>query len=114
MSSDFEPGRRDKDYRVWVYFDKKDKSKVAELDPAALKRRVKHNIFTATKYDYNIKEEYLSELEAVGVEIKNQSRWLNAVSLVVDINQIELIQKLPFVKKSNLSGSTKKESYPKR
>lgn len=99
VSSDFEPGRRDKDYRVWVYFDKKDKSKVAELDPAALKRRVKHNIFTATKYDYNIKEEYLSELEAVGVEIKNQSRWLNAVSLVVDINQIELIQKLPFVKK---------------
>ena len=99
VSSDFEPGRRGKEYRVWVYFDKKDKSIFTELDPAALKRRVKHNIFTATKYDSNIKEEYIKELEAVGAEIKNQSRWLNAVSLVVDINQIELIQKLPFVKK---------------
>ena len=99
VSSDFEPGRRGKEYRVWVYFDKKDKSIITELDPAAIKRRVKHNIFTATKYDSNIKEEYIKELEAVGAEIKNQSRWLNAVSLVVNINQIELIQKLPFVKK---------------
>ena len=99
VSSDFEPGRRGKEYRVWVYFDKKDKSIFTEFDPAAIKRRVKHNIFTATKYDSNIKEEYIKELEAVGAKIKNQSRWLNAVSLVVDINQIELIQKLPFVKK---------------
>ena len=99
VSSDFEPGRRGKEYRVWVYFDKKDKSIFTEFDPAAIKRRVKHNIFTATKYDSNIKEEYIKELEAVGAEIKNQSRWLNAVSLVVDIYQIELIQKLPFVKK---------------
>ena len=97
--SDFEAGRRGEEYRVWVYFDKKDKSIVTELDPAAIKRRVKHNIFNATKYDYNIQEEYIRELEAVGAEIKNQSRWLNAVSAVVDINQIELIQKLPFVKK---------------
>ena len=51
VSSDFEPGRRGIEYRVWVYFDKKDKSKVAELNPAAVKRREKHNIFTATKYD---------------------------------------------------------------
>jgi subtilisin family serine protease len=99
VPSDFEPGRRGIEYRVWVYFDKKDKSIVAELDPVTIKRREKHNIFTATKYDYNIQGKYIRELEAVGAEIKNQSRWLNAVSLVADINQIELIQKLPFVKK---------------
>ena len=99
VSSDFEAGRRGKEYRVWVYFDKKDKSKVTKLDPAAIKRRVKHNIFTATKYDYNIQEEYIRKLIEVGAEIKNQSRWLNAVSLIVDSNELELIQKLSFVKK---------------
>ena len=99
VSSDFEAGRRGKEYRVWVDFDKKDKSKVNELDPAAIKRRVKHNIFTATKYDYNIQEEYIRKLVEVGAEIKNQSRWLNAVSLIVNINELELIQKLSFVKK---------------
>ena len=99
VSSDFEAGRRGKEYRVWVYFDKKDKSKVTKLDPAAIKRRVKHNIFTATKYDYNIQEEYIRKLVEVGAEIKNQSRWLNAVSLIVDSNELELIQKLSFVKK---------------
>ncbi|MDA9946885.1 S8 family peptidase [Candidatus Marinimicrobia bacterium] len=99
VSSDFEAGRRGKEYRVWVYFDKKDKSKVTKLDPAAIKRRVKHNIFTATKYDYNIQEQYIRKLVEVGAEIKNQSRWLNAVSLIVDSNELELIQKLSFVKK---------------
>jgi len=99
VSLDFEAGRRGKEYRVWVYFDKKDKSKVTKLDPAAIKRRVKHNIFTATKYDYNIQEEYIRKLVEVGAEIKNQSRWLNAVSLIVDSNELELIQKLSFVKK---------------
>ena len=99
VSLDFEAGRRGKEYRVWVYFDKKDKSKVTKLDPTAIKRRVKHNIFTATKYDYNIQEEYIRKLVEVGAEIKNQSRWLNAVSLIVDSNELELIQKLSFVKK---------------
>lgn len=99
VSSDFEAGRRGEEYRIWVYFDKKDKSKVTELDPAAIKRRVKHNIFAATKYDYNIQEEYIRKLVEVGAEIKNQSRWLNAVSLIVNINELELIQKLSFVKK---------------
>lgn len=99
VSLDFEAGRRGKEYRVWVYFDKKDKSKVTKLDPAAIKRRVKHNIFTATKYDYNIQEEYIRKLVEVGAEIKNQSRWLNAVSLIVNSNELELIQKLSFVKK---------------
>jgi serine protease AprX len=108
-SLDFEAGRRGDQYRVWVYFDEKSKSKVADLDPVAIKRRIKHNIHSFTKYDYDIKKDYIKKLIEIGAEIKNQSRWLNAVSLIVNINELELIQKLSFVKKIEAVRQHKKK-----
>ena len=108
-SLDFEAGRRGDQYRVWVYFDEKSKSKVADLDPVAIKRRIKHNIHSVTKYDYDIKKDYIKKLIEIGAEIKNQSRWLNAVSLIVNINELELIQKLSFVKKIEAVRQHKKK-----
>ena len=108
-SLDFEAGRRGDQYRVWIYFDEKSKSKVADLDPVAIKRRIKHNIHSVTKYDYDIKKDYIKKLIEIGAEIKNQSRWLNAVSLIVNINELELIQKLSFVKKIEAVRQHKKK-----
>ena len=108
-SLDFEAGRRGDQYRVWVYFDEKSKSKVADLDPVAIKRRIKHDIHSVTKYDYDIKKDYIKKLIEIGAEIKNQSRWLNAVSLIVNINELELIQKLSFVKKIEAVRQHKKK-----
>ena len=98
-SLDFEAGRRGEEYRVWVYFDEKNKSEVADLDPVAMKRRIKHNIYSATKYDYDIKTDYIKNLVEIGAKIKNQSRWLNAASVIVNMKELRLIQKLSFVKK---------------
>ena len=97
--TDLAPGKRQKGYRIWVYFDEKDKRKIVDLDPSSIKRREKHNIHTPTKYDYQIKDAYIDAIKDVGVEIKNQSRWLNAVSVIADFEQISLIEKLSFVKK---------------
>ena len=98
-SLDFEIGRKGGEYRVWVYFDEKNKSEVVDLDPVAIKRRIKHNIYSATKYDYNIKTDYIKNIVEIGAEIKNKSRWLNAVSVIVNMKELRLIQKLSFVKK---------------
>ena len=97
--TDFAPGKREEGYRVWVYFDEKDKEKIVDLDPSSIIRREKHNIQTPTKYDYLIKDNYIDAIKNVGVNIKNQSRWLNAVSIIADIDQITLIEKFTFVKK---------------
>ena len=98
--SGLEPGKRgDDDYRVWVYFDERDQKSTIDLDPATIKRRVKHGIHGPTKYDYIIKSSYLSDLNKTGVEIKNKSRWLNAVSVIADLDQIFLIKQFPFVLK---------------
>ena len=94
-----EPGRRGDQYRVWVYFDKKDSSNIVSLDKASIKRRVKHNILEPTKHDYNLKESYIDEVREIGVKLNNQSRWLNALSITADLDKIKLISNLSYVEK---------------
>ena len=97
--TDLAPGKRQEGYRVWVYFDEKDQREIVDLDPSSIKRRGKHNIHTPTKYDYLIKDVYIDAIKGLGVEIKNQSRWLNAVSVIADLEQITIIKRFTFVKK---------------
>jgi len=94
----FEAGKRAHDsYRLWIYFDKRDPNNLINLDNAAIKRRKKHNIYIPTKYDYHINESYIKKVEKLGVVIKNKSRWLNAISVIANREQIKKIQKLSFV-----------------
>ena len=87
-TKDLEPGRRGNQYKVWVYFDKKDSSNIVSLYKASIKRRVKHNILEPTKHDYNLKESYIDEVREIGVKLNNQSRWLNAISITADLEKI--------------------------
>ena len=94
-----EAGRRGDLYKVWVYFDKKDSIKIVNLDDTSIKRRIKHNLLAPTKYDYLINQNYIDQIEKLDVEVNIQSRWLNAISVITEIEKINLIKKLPFVKK---------------
>ncbi len=96
---DLESGRRGNQYRVWVYFDKKDSSSIVSLNQASIERRIKHNIFKPTKYDYNVQKSYINEIQKIGAKVNNQSRWLNALSITADLEKIKLINNLPYVKK---------------
>jgi len=94
----FEAGKRaDDSYRLWIYFDKRELKNIIDLDRATIKRRKKHNIHTPTKYDYHINESYIKKVEKLGVIIKNKSRWLNAISVIANREQIKKIQNLSFV-----------------
>ena len=61
--TDLAPGKRQEGYRVWVYFDEKDQSKIVDLDPSSQRRREKHNIHTPTKHDYLIKDTYIDAIQ---------------------------------------------------
>ena len=106
-----EAGRRGDLYKVWVYFDKKDSKRIVDLDSASIERRLKHGIVKPTKHDYLINQSYIDRVKRLEVEIKNQSRWLNAISIIADIEKINLIKKLAFVKKIEpVYQHTKKKS----
>ena len=52
-----------------------------------------------TFYDWPVNQEYLNDIQEIGVELLTISRWLNAVSIMGTERQQEEISNLPFVKK---------------
>lgn len=88
--------------KFWVTFsDKKnstfDVNKPEEfLSPRAIERRVKQQI-PITEEDLPVNSNYLSAIENLGAEIHNQSKWLNASSIITTDSVATLIQELAFV-----------------
>jgi subtilisin family serine protease len=86
--------------KMWIYFTDKDNSgQNITLDDKAIQRRLKVDI-KDTWYDRPVAQSYIAVMEEFGAVIHNKSRWLNAVSITSDINIINEISLLPFVKKT--------------
>ncbi len=82
-----------------VYFNQKD---LTNFDPStyfdqkALERRAAMGI-AIDETDYPVKEEFVSTLASLEVEIRIVSRWLNAVVCVATEEQMAIARKFPFV-----------------
>ena len=72
---------------------------IVDLNKKELSKNRHTQVLKSNKYDYLIKDAYIDAIKDVGVEIKNQSRWLNAVSVIADLEQIALIGRFKFVTK---------------
>jgi serine protease AprX len=96
--------------KIWVFFtDKgifteKDYQKAIgdyrlKANPRVIRRmelRSKKKDFDFT--DIPVAEEYVKKIEEMGFVIKTKSKWLNAVTLFANKEQVESLSKLPFVK----------------
>ncbi len=95
-----EKGKRGDDFRVWVYFNDKSFTQKIHISNEALERRKKHSIQSDNLwYDYKVSELYKYHISALGIKIINESRWLNAVSLICESSQLDQLASLPFVDK---------------
>ena len=84
--------------KMWIYFTDKDNSgQNITLDDKAIQRRLKVDI-KDTWYDRPVAQSYIAVMEELGAVIHNKSRWLNAVSITTDGNELNEISALPFVK----------------
>lgn len=94
--------------KIWVFFtDKGVFSKSAlssalaaqkdELSERALARRAKHGVSGARISDLPVRSDYVRQVEALGAELRHESKWLNAASFEVDLDRLEEILTLPFV-----------------
>ena len=109
-----EAGSRGYYYKVWVYFDKKVDEKYITLSRKNLNLRVKNNSnFKNNWYDKKISGKYKKELESLGFQIENESRWLNAVTLKCSKSELAKISDLFFVKKIEpvIMGKTQRLKY---
>lgn len=102
---------------VWIYFT--DKGSDAELNLSfpekfltkkSIERR-KKVLFSGSLVDATdlpVNDAYVNELTQGGFELRNKSKWLNAVSGYADRNVIESIKNLSFIKKIDLVGKFSK------
>ena len=87
--------------KMWIYFTDKDNSdQNITLDDKAIQRRLKVDI-KDTWYDRPVAQSYIAVMEEMGAVIHNKSRWLNAVSITIERENINEISALNFVKKIN-------------
>ena len=77
------------------------KSAINELTDRCIERRIKNlgedNIISYE--DVPLRTDYVSNIEAVGIQIKNKLKWFNAVSAYLTQDQVKQILQLSFVEK---------------
>ncbi len=78
------------------------------LSPRAIERRKKSMGENYITYeDLPINENYVNQIENLGVKIQRKLKWFNAVSCYLDDNQLEKIKELNFVEKVETVRSLK-------
>jgi hypothetical protein len=88
--------------KYWIYFSDKDNSSYTKSEPGkfltqkAIDRRTKFNI-SINETDFPVSEQYVKELNNLGISIEVKSRWLNAVSAYLSEEQIATISQLTFI-----------------
>lgn len=96
---------------VWIFFtgkgDDLEAKRLAvrnELPNNSLKRRKKilKNDKLVTYYDIPIKKSYFENVQPFISKLRHKSRWLNAISAEVKVDQMTEIANLPFVKKLDI------------
>ena len=93
-------GKRDNHYRVWIYFHDKIGSEMSPISQRAKDRRAKSDVQSNHLwYDLEVSQIYINDILELGITIENESRWLNAVSVVCKMSDIEKIAKLKSIKK---------------
>ena len=92
-------GKRGTDsYRVWIYFSDKDGSAPIALSTKTINRRAKNGVHANNLwYDLTVSLKYINQLSSLGINLINESRWLNAVSAICSKSDLITIANLSFV-----------------
>ena len=83
----------------------------SSLDPRSINRRMKINKEELIdEFDVPVSTKYIDRIKTSGAQIRTISKWLNAVSVVASISQLDMIYSFPFVKKIESVKNGKRRS----
>ena len=97
--------------KIWIFLNDKNIAHSSDLEKAKRsfaeqltirsierrKRKMGENDFI-TYEDIPVAEKYVAAIKKIGVKVRTRSRWLNAISVEANHEQIQIIRSLPFVK----------------
>ncbi len=90
--------------KYWVYLSDKEGVSIDPytfFDAKAIQRRIKHGLPLVEESDKPIRKDYFQKVQEFSDTVTGHSRWFNALSVVVsDMKQLQNIQDLPFVLKT--------------
>ncbi len=86
--------------KYWVLLKSKNTQIEPEkyFDPHTLQRRILHKIPIIDSTDFPLNQDYYSQIVDAANKYYGQSRWLNAIAIDADLEQIDEISKYAFVK----------------
>ncbi|MEJ5263634.1 MAG: S8 family serine peptidase, partial [Ignavibacterium sp.] len=101
---------------VWIYFTDKGNSlenyfnnPASVVSEKSLQRRTKLNNESLIDFtDLPVNQNYIEELQTIGFQLKQKSKWLNAVSGYANKNVIEQIAQRNFIKSLDIVKTFKK------
>ncbi len=78
------------------------KTALSYLTDKSIERRIKNmgEENSITFEDLPIFEQYVNELELLNIKIENKLKWFNAVSALLTAEQLQLVEKMDFIKKA--------------
>lgn len=95
--------------RYWVYFTDKQYNAFniqypeQFLSKASIDRRAKQDI-AIDESDLPVSDPYIQTLRDAGIQVYVASRWMNAVSVILNDDQMLMVSELPFVKQISRVG----------
>lgn len=88
--------------KYWIYFkDKGDTSKICAplLSPDGIANRITFQLSTRQWTDFPVNNQFIHQIEQLGTSIIVKSKWLNAVSAILNETQLQQVKSLAFVSK---------------
>ncbi len=82
----------------WIFFSDKPSGGKVHISQASLQRRLTRGLSSSDSLDWPVSQAYTHILRSLGVRIRHESRWFNAVSIDASTDQLKKIRQLPFVK----------------
>ena len=82
----------------WIFLDGKPDAPTVEINERARARRARRGQPYATELDKSVSPTYIRTLEGHGVQIRTESRWLNAVSAELTDELLAQIREMDFVR----------------
>jgi serine protease AprX len=84
--------------KYWIHFKEFARGNPVQLSAKAIQRRhMRGTTIEQTRLDYYPDKQYLSQIVALGIEIRQVSRWINAASVYCDSIQLMTVSALSFV-----------------
>ncbi len=82
----------------WIFLDGKPDTSPVEISERARVRRARRGQPHAVEMDRNVSPTYIRRLEELGVRIRVESRWLNAVSAALPEELLARVREMEFVR----------------